>query len=280
MKPKTRQSGLTLTEMVVVVAAIAMLMTFGLPAIRSLLSSFETQSGARTMISAALSSARAIATKEQRYAGVRFQKDSAGDQYMIFVIHDFNKTGLNPGFRAVEGIKPVKLPESAGVMDLTVRVNHDTHWTDAEDTTDEPVKVNYLDDSNPMNIGTDGENRNITDMCTFIIVFAPGGRLIGRDVRIRNKDGIYQPDNSNPSKISADVIFNSPVNIENHNIGMFVQDDYAELGLGAEFSRSKFVIYDKAQLDKMDAQGKYNYLKSLEFVYINPYTGTIINKPQ
>lgn len=280
MKLKIRQSGLTLTEMIVVVAAVAMLVTFGLPAIRHLMSSFETQSGARTMVSAALASARAIAAKEQRYAGVRFQKDSAGDQYMIFIIHDFNKTGLNPGFRAVEGVKPIKLPESARVMDLTVRVNHGTHWTGAEDTTKEPVKVDYLNDSNPVNIGTDGKNRNITDMCTFSIVFSPGGKLVCRDVRIRNKNGVYQPDNSNPSKISTDAVFNSPVNIENHNIGMFVQDDYAELGLGAELSRSNFVIYDPVQLDNLDAAGKYNYLKNLEAVYINPYTGTIIYKPQ
>ena len=280
MKYNNRQFGITLTEMVVVVAIVAMLVTFGLPAICGLLSSFETQSGAKTMISAALASARAIAAKEQRYAGVRFQMDSNGDQYMIFVIHDFNKTGLNPGFRAVEGVKPVKLPETTGVMDLTVRVNHDTHWTDAEDLTEEPVKVNYLDDANPMNIGIDGKNRNITDMCTFTVVFSPGGRLVCRDVRVRNQDGIYQPDNTNPSKISMDAVFNSPVNIETRNVGMFIQDDYAELGLGAELSRSSFVIYDKAQFDKMDAAGRYNYLKSLEVVYINPYTGTIINNTQ
>jgi hypothetical protein len=97
---------------------------------------------------------------------------------------------------------------------------------------------------------------------------------------VRNQDGIYQPDNTNPSKISMDAVFNSPVNIETRNVGMFIQDDYAELGLGAELSRSSFVIYDKAQFDKMDAAGRYNYLKSLEVVYINPYTGTIINNTQ
>jgi hypothetical protein len=165
-------------------------------------------------------------------------------------------------------------------MDLTVRVNHDTHWTDAEDLTEEPVKMNYLDDANPMNIGIDGKNRNITDMCTFTVVFSPGGRLVCRDVRVRNQDGIYQPDNTNPSKISMDAVFNSPVNIETRNVGMFIQDDYAELGLGAELSRSSFVIYDKAQFDKMDAAGRYNYLKSLEVLYINPYKVTIINNPQ
>ena len=59
MKTKSKQSGLTLPEMVVVIATIALLVGFGLPAIRSLLNSFESQSGAKTMISASLASARA-----------------------------------------------------------------------------------------------------------------------------------------------------------------------------------------------------------------------------
>ena len=88
MRIRTKQSAVTLTEMTVVIASVALLVGLGLPAIRAFHDSFESRSGARSMISAALASARAIAAKEQRYAGIRFQKayhpqgPLEADQYM------------------------------------------------------------------------------------------------------------------------------------------------------------------------------------------------------
>ena len=261
----------------VVIATISLLVAFGLPAVRVFLRSFESRGGGRSMISAALSSARAIAAKEQHYAGIRFQQDLAGIQYMVFIVHDFERTGLNPGFRAVEGLKPIKLPDSLGVMDLMVRINHGTHWTDAQDLREQPLSVNYLDDTNPRNLGPDQKNRFITDTSSFSIVFSPSGKLIMRDVRVRNRDGIYQPNNALSNKVSMDGIFNSPDNITNYGMGIFIQDDYAELGLGAELGRNRFVIYDKIRFDKLDPMERLNYLTNLELIYINPYTGTIIS---
>jgi prepilin-type N-terminal cleavage/methylation domain-containing protein len=277
MNYKRTKSGLTLTEMVVVIAIISLLVAFGLPVMRVIRESFESKTGGKSMISAALSSARAIAAKEQHYAGIRFQRDSAGNQYMISIIHDFENTGLNPGFRAVENLKPIKLPESLGVMDLMVRSNHGTNWTDAEDLLNEPLNAAYLDDTNPQNLGPDQKNRYITDTSTFSIVFSPSGKLIMRGVRVRNRDAIYQPNNGAPNKVSMDTVFNSPYNIITSGVGTFIQDDYAELGLGAESSRNSFVLYDKIRFDKLDAGARYDYLSSLEQVYINPYTGTIIS---
>jgi competence protein ComGC len=275
-EPQTK-SGLTLTEMVVVVATISLLVALGLPVMRVIRESLESRTGGKSMISAALSSARAIAAKHQHYAGIRFQRDSDGNQYMIFIIHDFERTGLNPGFRAVENLKPTKLPENLVVMDLRVRANHGTNWTDAEALLDEPLGASYLDDTNPQNFGPDQKNRYITDTSTFSIVFSPSGKLIMRDVRVRNRDGIYQPDNGLSNKVSLDSIFNSPQNITTHGVGKFIQDDYAELGLGAESSRNSFVIYDKIRFEKLNGIERFNYISSLEAVYINPYTGTIIS---
>jgi hypothetical protein len=59
-------------------------------------------------------------------------------------------------------------------------------------------------------------------------------------------------------------------------MGLFVQDDYADLGLGAEPSRNRFILYDKNHFDKLDAQERFNYLSRLALIYINPYTGTMI----
>ena len=275
-KPQIK-TGFTLTEMMVVLATMSLLVAFGLPVMRMIRESLESKTGGKSMISAALSTARAIAAKEQHYAGIRFQRDSDGSQYMIFIIHDFEKTGLNPGFRAVHNLKPTKLPDSMGVMDSMVRINHGTNWTDAEELLDEPLNAAYLDDTNPQNLGPDQTNRYITDTSSFSIVFSPSGKLIMHDVRVRNRDGIYQPDNGLANKMTMDSIFNSHQNITTHGVGKFIQDDYAELGLGAESSRNSFVIYDKIRFDKLNAIERFNYLSSLEPVYINPYTGTIIS---
>ena len=105
MKAGHRNSGITLTEMVVVIGAVAVLTALGLPAIRAFVKSFESEASSKAAISASLSSARATAAKEQRYAGVRFQNkyqpDGKGCQYMIFIIHDPEKTADAYGFRAV-----------------------------------------------------------------------------------------------------------------------------------------------------------------------------------
>jgi Tfp pilus assembly protein FimT len=126
---KKKQSGISLTEILVVVGIIAVLM--GIPAAKQLAGSFETGTGVRQLINAALSNARAIAVREQTYAGVRFQENKDGNSYMIFIVHDNAATGLANGFRAVMGRKPMQLPENvsvtATVVDLTNNItgSHD-----------------------------------------------------------------------------------------------------------------------------------------------------------
>jgi hypothetical protein len=169
----------------------------------------------------------------------------------------------------------MKLPEHTRVTDLTVRTDHSNNSA----VTDDPnsITAGNFDDTNQQNLDTDGKNIYITDISTFSIIFSPTGKLVIHDVRVRNEDGIYQPDNSVATRLSEDDIFNSPENIENLGIGMFIQDDYADRGLGAELSRNSLIIYDKIQFDKLDAQGKYDYLNSIEPIYINSYTGTMIS---
>ncbi len=253
-------SGLTLMEMTVVIATIAVLGALGLPAVRSLLDSLESQGSAKTMINGALASARAIAAKEQRYAGVRFQKiydpnKSLEDasQYMIFIVHEEPKT-LSNAFRAVEGLQPIKLPDSAGVMDLRYRTKSQ------DDPGDDPINDN----------GDIDNDARLKDTTTFSVIFSPSGKLIIHEVRVRNKDG----DTGDGSK---DDIFNSETNVENNGIGMFYQDDSTDKSLGKEHSRNKFVIYDRTKFKRLDEDDRWDdYLKDLDFIYINPYTGTMI----
>jgi prepilin-type N-terminal cleavage/methylation domain-containing protein len=259
MKTKPRQSGLTLTEMVVVVSIVAVFTVLGLPAIRAFIRSVESEGGAKAMISASLASGRAIAAKEQHYAGVRFQnryqEDGRGCQYMIFIVHDFDKTGLANGFRAVEGYEPIKLPDSVGVMDLRINGNEKIDLDNEISTTED-----------------------FNDTTTFSIVFSPSGKMVIHAVRVKNRDGT--PKWPGYLDNSQDDIFNTKTKVEN-GIGMFVQDDYPGLGFDEEPSRNSFIIYDKTIFEKLNPNSRYNdYLEDLasQKIYINPYTGTMIEK--
>ena len=277
---KHKRNGLTLIEMTLVVATIALLVGFGLPAVRSLLHSFESESGTRGAISAALSAARAMAIKHQRYAGVRFQKrctskDPANPlqgvaeaaQYMIFIINEEpkNMEGLTIGFRAVEGREPMKLPDSVVVIDVTA-IDDDTDI-------DEAVELN--------------------DATAFSVIFSPSGKLVVHDVRTRNRDGKPRPDNNTSDDTSLDDVFNSVPNIIARKEGRFIQDDYSarnpwaghrspDYGLGEEASRTRFVICDHLRLQsefrKKTAWSEYLSLLPKEAeVLVSPYTGTLIS---
>ena len=269
MKTRYRQSGRTLAEMTVVIAAIVLLGSFGLPAIRTFLDSFESGTGARPVISAALASARAIAAREQKYAGIRFQKaynpadplnPLKADQYMVFIVHD-PRIGAY-FFRAVEGMKPIKLPDTFGVMDLRYRTNTNPMYSgDALIFSDIEI----------------GDLNILRDTTAFSIIFSPSGKLVMHDVRVRNRDG----ERDTSPTASFDDVFNKKVQVDT-GMGMFYQDDYANLGLGRDESRRSFIIYDRREFKRAYDIGRAysEYLVKLvpEMIYINPYTGTMIEK--
>jgi hypothetical protein len=265
--------------MTVVVASIVLLAAIGVPAVRVFIHSFESESGTKNMISAAFASARAMAAQKQRYVGIRFQKEynrNASDpldpltapQYMIFIVHDPasepNGTGLANGFRAVEGLKPIKLPDSVGVMDLRLRTK-----LDPADSGDIPI-----DD----NAKIDGPSE-VRDTTTFSVVFSPSGKLVIHEVRVRNRNG-KTDDTSKDDVFNTLTKITAPVN----PAGMFIQDDDTSLGLGQEYSRNSFIIYDTKEFTqaykKIPPQAYSGYLYRLipQAIYINPYTGTIISE--
>ena len=242
MKIFSEKKGFTLTELLVVVAVISLLVGIGITAARGLLESFESSKGVRNVISAALSSARAMALKEGQYAGVRFEADVNGNYYLILVINDEVKAGYVNGFCAIEGRKPIKLPADVGVMDLKIK----------NDYTLAPSAWNELDVVADTDID---EAAELTDAGTFSVVFSKAGRLVTHYVRVSGNDDV----------------FNAP------GVAMFVQDDYSTEGLHQEYSRNSFVIYSKREFSKIDAAGRYtDYLQLLEKEYINPYTGELV----
>ncbi|MGD0785791.1 MAG: prepilin-type N-terminal cleavage/methylation domain-containing protein [Sedimentisphaerales bacterium] len=253
----------SLVEMLVVVGIIAVLVGFTIPAINALQKSYDS-TGADSMISAALATARTLAISNHNYAGVRFQKawkstddPNKADQYMIFIIYTEPKKmgNLTDAFRAIEGYKPVKLPANIGVMDMKLGCSSDA-----------AINLDSLIN----------EAKELIDTTSFSIVFSPAGKLVICDVQTRNKDGKNYNDNS-----STDNVFNIAANV-NNDTALFIQDDPESNtpdGLDKEKSRNKFVIYDRQRFNTIATSQRYSrYLKDLQYVFVNPYTGQLIEK--
>jgi hypothetical protein len=216
--------------------------------------------------------ARAIATEQGEYVGVRFQRAyvKKGDplnapQYMVFIVHDKADTGLADGFRAVPGIQPIRLPDAFGVTDLTL-VDRELSGKDID-----VVKEYLLSDD----AGIDSPSE-VNEITTFSVVFSPSGHLVIHEVRVRNRNG-----KSGTSTVSKDDTFNTVAKITDPNDprGMFVQDDYMQEKLGPESSRSCFYIYSKAEFTKAYNQqrawsGCLSRLKDRR-LSIAPLTGTL-----
>ncbi len=268
MKNSERQSGLTLMEMIVVVSGISLLVFFGMPAVRMLLRSFETESGIRSMIQAALSSARAIAARDYRYAGLRFQRayhedgtgqdDGMGSQYMIFIVHDYNGMGSYVNrFRALEGYQPIRLPDSVMVVDPYLGSSDPVDSSSAESGLEDPWQR--------------------MDATSFSIIFSPTGKLVRHDVRIRNRD-------NRTNDLSDDDVFNTENNVTQPDVllrrGMFIQDGYANLGLVEELSRIGFLIFGRVEFEQMILGDRIDYLRvqDSDYInYVNAYTGRLIS---
>jgi hypothetical protein len=272
MKFNPRQHGLSLIEQTLVVGIVGALVYFGLPAARQLFDTMETPAGTKALISSALASARAIAAREQKCVGIRFQHacyiNPQGNaeplespykmpQYMIFIMYDNEATNLINGFKAIEGINPIKLPDSIGVMDLTLNP--------------EPDRTEIIN-----NNGLIDDDLELADTTAFSIVFMPSGKLIMRKVQTRNRDAGYYD-----STESEDDIFNTITQVE-QGVARFLQDEnlYKTLyGLDEEPSRRSFIIYDRSIFEEVDPLRRWeDYLEDLDVIYINPYTGTFINR--
>jgi prepilin-type N-terminal cleavage/methylation domain-containing protein len=149
--------GFTLTEMLVSMAIMTILMAVAIPAAKKLSESMEQSAGVKNVIEAALANARAVAVREQKYAGIRFQQYN-GRQYLMFIINDPAVTGLANGFRIVDGRKPVALSENTAI--ISEKYTNDTDLQDAA---------------------------KLTEATSASILFTPAGKLTTHPVRFKGQ---------------------------------------------------------------------------------------------
>ena len=269
MSGRTKNTAFTLTEALVVVAIVALLLSVGIPAAKKLSESMESTDGVRNVVNAALCNARAIAIKEQKYAGVRFQFAADGRQYMVLVVYDDNVgKGLggagNIGLRAVERRKPNALPKSVGVMDLVVKKRYP--WL---------VHSKVGVQENQQQVGSDADlaphvagDIKVVDATTFTILFSPAGKLVHHTLRVSY-------DVKSGMALGSDVFFNTTA-----DGALLIDDDNAiPDGYQTEFSRKWFVIYNVEAFGNVSPTARWSgYLSTLERVFVNPHSGEIINR--
>jgi prepilin-type N-terminal cleavage/methylation domain-containing protein len=288
MKHRHRQNGLTLVELVVVVAILAVLLGISVPTAKKLIDSLEHSAGAHSLINAALTSARAMAVSRggPGYVGVRFQQDSGGDQYIIFIEYDppQNADVLAYGFRAVKGRKPMRLPKDIGVIDgLWVTRNYGGIGELLPSSSENSLNDTVMSD-NPANL-LDGKNIYLNDATTFSIVFSSTGQMVYHELWVCNKDMLLDR-TVNPDP-SLDPVFNWK-NVVDAGNSMFYQDDYGgsghsrypqNRGIGPEMSRRSIIIYNKKQLSETSPTARWSgYLGLLQPEFVNPYSGQLIKK--
>jgi len=252
--------GISLIETIIVVAGVALLAYLAVPASRALMRSFDSPASVKTLISGAMASARAIAAREHHYAGIRFQKVFDYEnpiktaQYMIFIVHDPNLAPPTPPgqedfrlfCRAVDGIEPIRLPDSVGVMDVS----------------------DISEVSGEENVAVNGPFENAT---TFSILFSPAGKLVRHTVNVQRAD-------------INDVVFNGFRAVRDGD-AMFFEDGFLPPPYqpNDEMSRASFVIYDSRRFEQLHQQGRTysGYLQEFirrETIYINRYMGTMISR--
>jgi prepilin-type N-terminal cleavage/methylation domain-containing protein len=302
---------MTLTELLVVISVMAIMLAVAAPVAKKLSESLGESTGAKSIISAAMSNARAIAVREQKYAGVRFQQDNSGKQYLILIIHnpDPKDYTTDNRFGVIQGKKPMALPDDVGVMDgVWVQRTFKVNTVEMLNAVDKALTDPLLDDTS----GTlqDGKNKYFWDACTFSIVFSPSGKMVSHTVSMCNKDGVYDISTNN-NVGSMDKVFNKQGVVDGTRIAyidaagvvrernrvpadtdikpMFYQDDYDEvyqfssgaknLGIAPETSRNNFILFSKKELAKKPSTQRWSgYLSGLNKEFINPYTGELIKK--
>lgn len=217
----------------------------------------------KNLIKNALAQAQAHAAVTQKYAGVRFQftKDDWQNNRQYLVLIE-NEPGIVLGlsypshdrFVAIRNAKAAALPVGMGVISQTAS----------------SVEI-------PDNL----TQFSVMGETTFSIIFSPTGQLVTKYVCLQPKEEMDE------DSILIDSIVNLDGNVDD-GIGLLYCDDDSSFACRhTESSALGLYIFDADKLMSIDglnmtipekAVERARYIRSLEPILINIYTGTIIKE--
>jgi len=214
-----------------------------------------TKDAARTMLRSAFASAKAKAAAGQKYVGVRFQQNSQGRSYLVFVQPAEDQTDSYLVMRAIPDTEPIPLPEGVELAELEGIENDRTTGSTA--TGPQYGDINLFSDY-------------LIDTTTFTVLFAPDGRIVRKRVQIQSRgpedtmfnNMIDNPDGKPPYLFREDPYLKPPNTRK---------DDYNEI------SQASLMIYeqDKRKNAGMTPYTGYVRIQALR-VHLNVYTGDLI----
>ncbi|KPK76172.1 MAG: hypothetical protein AMJ79_07870, partial [Phycisphaerae bacterium SM23_30] len=121
MKNKPRQYAFSLAELLVVMAIIGLMLGLTMPSVNTMIHSHHLAS-VKTLIRSALTQAQVYAASNQKYAGLRFQQDLDGKQYVVLIEHQPRcivsgaLENIGERYTAIPKVKPIALPDGIGLI--------------------------------------------------------------------------------------------------------------------------------------------------------------------
>lgn len=255
----------TIVELLTVIAIIAIMVSLTVPATSNMVKSHR-QAAAKNLIRSAMAQAQAYAVKERKYAGLRFQKDGAGQQYILLVENKtitiidgsnydaWNDYLLKDLYTPVDNIQPMTLPVGLAVMP----------------TYRDPLEIDYNGDGLLDYV-------ELAAATTFCVIFDPSGLLATKPAQC----GPRIPDMATDYATYAsqnDTIFENPANPPSE--GLPLPGDEIKLDpANVKLSQTGVFLYEPKVLEGLPEAERWDYVfNPLEPMLINIYTGGFIEK--